>query len=216
MTTEMADGSDRSPQDTAALIQEMDHRIKNHLQLLASYARLASQRRGLTACELAADLADKLSAIAGAHDALHRSAGLRAAPALPFLCTLIAAFPQAPHPILVTCDAELMLPAGELAPIGMIVTEAVANALKHAFPGDMPGCVRVSLVESAQGLQLTVQDNGVGLAELEDARISGQRLIEALGRKLGGRSWTRNLPEGGAEVGLICPRRPPQGAGPIA
>lgn len=216
MTKTSADDSDRPPQDTAALIQEMDHRIKNHLQLLASYARLASQRRGLTACELAADLADKLSAIAGAHDALHRSAGLRAAPALPFLRTLIAAFPPAPHPILVTCDAELMLPADELAPVGMIVTEAVANALKHAFPGDMAGCVQVSLVENAQGLELTVRDNGVGLVELEGARISGQRLIEALGRRLGGRSWTRNLPGGGAEVGLVCPRRPPQGAGPPA
>lgn len=199
------------PQDlrteSATVIHEMDHRIKNHLQLLASYARLASQRRGLTAGELAEDLAEKLGAIAGAHDALHRSGGLQSVPALPFLHTLVAAFPQDPHPILIDCDADLQLPARELGPIGMIVSEAVANALKHAFPKGLPGCVWVSLSQGMGTVRLTVRDNGVGLLELKTGRISGRGLIEALSRQLGANTWARTMPEGGAEVGVTYARR---------
>lgn len=214
MNSEFAETPDCSPQDAANLIQEMDHRIKNHLQLLASYARLASQRRGLTAGELAEDLADKLSAIAGAHDALHRAAGLHTVPALPFLQTLIAAFPQEPHPIAVACDTGLMLPAGELANLGMIVSEAISNALKHAFPNGAAGSVQVELSESGKCLRLTVRDDGVGFAAQAGGRISGQGLIEALGRQLGGRSWTASQASGGTEVGVAYAHRnvaPPAG-----
>jgi two-component sensor histidine kinase len=185
----------------------MDHRIKNHLQLLASYARTASRRRGLTVGELADDLADKLCAIAGAHDALHRAGGQGFGLARPFLETLAAAFAGSPHRIHVTCDAALQLPAAELAPVGMIVSEAIANALKHAFPEGRDGDVWVRLSEAGNRVTLVVRDNGVGMPDSVGDRHSGRGLIETLAHQLGGYARLGSANFGGAEVTVVFPRK---------
>ena len=190
-----------------SVIREMDHRIKNHLQVLAAYARMASQRRGLTVGELAEDIADKLSAIASAHDALHRTAGGGGfGPARPFLETLAAAFAGSRHRIHVDCDAELKLPAAELAPLGMIVSEAIANAFKHAFPAGRDGRIWVRLAQEADRVKLTVRDDGVGMADLPGQRISGSGLIHALAAQLGGYARLGSAPFGGALVSVVYPR----------
>jgi len=189
-----------------SVIREMDHRIKNHLQLLAAYARLASQRRGLTVGELAEDMADKLCAIASAHDALHRAAGAGFGLARPFLETLAAAFAGSRHRIHVDCDAALQLPAAELAPIGMVVSEAIANALKHAFPAGRDGRIWVRLAQEAGRVKLTVRDDGVGMTDLPSERISGSGLIHALAGQLGGYARLGSAPFGGALVSVVYPR----------
>lgn len=195
-------GMRREARDTAVL--EMDHRIKNHLQLLASYVRLAV-RRGPTAEELAEDLAEKLVAIAGAHDALHRAGGAGFGLARPYLETIVAAFLGSPHRIHVTCDSELKLPAEELAPVGMIVSEAVSNALKHAFPAGRQGAVWVRLEEADGRRTLTIRDNGVGAPEMPGRRISGWGLIETFARQLGGCARLGRWRAGGALVSIVYP-----------
>jgi len=187
-----------TPRDT--VIEEMDHRIKNHLQILAAYARSASQRRGLTAGELAEDLADKLSAIAEAHDALHRAGGRGFGLAFPFLQTLAAAFAGSRHRIHITCDPALQLPAAELPPVGMIVSEAISNALKHAFPPERDGDIWVRLAESNGRVTLAIRDSGMGMTDLDHARNSGRGLIETLAHQLGGRARIGSANFGGAEV----------------
>lgn len=187
------------------VIEEMDHRIKNHLQILASYARSASRRRGLTLGELGEDLTDKLGAIAGAHDALHRAAGQGFGLALPFLETLVAAFAGSGRRIHIACDPALQLPAAELAPVGMIVSEAIANALKHAFPEGRDGDVWVRLTEADGRVTLAIRDNGIGMPDLDHARHSGRGLIEALAQQLGGRARLGSVPFGGAEVQVVFP-----------
>jgi two-component sensor histidine kinase len=192
------------PRDT--LIGEMDHRIKNHLQLLASYARNASKRRGLTAGELAEDLADKLCAIAGAHDALHQAGGRGFGLALPFLQTLAVPFLGSAHRTHILCDPALQLPAAELAPVGMIVNEAISNAFKHAFPQGREGDVWVRLWEERDRLHLVVRDNGIGMPDLPTDRRSGRGLIETLARQLGGYARLGSTPFGGAEVSVVFSR----------
>ncbi|TAJ73610.1 MAG: sensor histidine kinase [Phenylobacterium sp.] len=194
------------PDGRDTVIREMDHRIKNHLQLLAAYARVASKRRGLTVGELAEDMADKLAAIAGAHDALHRAGGRGFGLARPFLETLVAAFTGSRHRIYVDCDPALQLPAAELAPIGMIVSEAISNALKHAFPVGGDGRIWVRLTQEAGRVKLTVRDDGVGMTDLPGERISGRGLIDTLARQLGGYARLGSAPFGGALVSVIYPR----------
>lgn len=191
------------PRDT--LLGEMDHRIKNHLQLLASYARMASRRRGLTVGELAEDLADKLCAIAGVHDALHRAGGQGFGMARPFLQTLAAAFAGSVHRIHIDCDPALQLPAAELAPVGMIVSEAISNALKHAFPEGREGDVWVRLAQGRDRMTLTIRDNGVGMAEALDHPRGGRALIAALARQLGGHARMGSAPSGGGSVAVVFP-----------
>ncbi len=188
-------------------IGEMEHRFKNHLQLLASYARMASARRDISAAELAEDVAEKLVAIAGAHDALYRARGAERMPADAFLLTLAEPFKGGRQDLHVTCEADLTLSAEELAPLGMIVSEAISNALKHAFPAGRPGHVWIRLAEDDGRISLTVRDDGIGIADMTADRMSGRGLIEALAKQLHGYARLGSAPFGGGLVSVVY-RRP--------
>ena len=60
-------------------------------------------------------------------------------------------------------------------PIGLMVNELVTNALKYAYPKDVPGQVRVHLLRDAAGLRLVVEDDGVGYPD-QDAAPKGSGL----------------------------------------
>lgn len=130
-------------------------------------------------------------------------------PARPFLETLVAAFAGAPHRLQIDCDPALQLPAAELAPVGMIVSEAISNALKHAFPPGLEGQVWVRLSEAEGRVTLTVRDNGIGMPDLPPDRIRGRGLIDALARQLGGYARLGSSPFGGALVSVTFPRGGP-------
>src|SRR4029453_11493746 len=71
--------------------------------------------------------------------------------------------------------------------LGLIVTELVLNALKHAFPGrDQTGNIAVHLPPTGEAWTLTVGDYGVGMAEGEGAIKPGlgTGIVEALSRQL--------------------------------
>lgn len=177
-----------------------------HLQRLASYARLASKRRGLTAGELAEDMADTL-AITGAHDVPHRAGAEDLGLARLFLEAVAAAFAGSRHRIHITCDRDLRLSAAELTPVGMIVSEAISNALTHAFPEGRDGDIWLRLSEADGRVTLAIRDNGMGMPDLDHAPDSGRGLIEALAHQLGGHARLGSANFGGAEVSVMFPHR---------
>jgi two-component sensor histidine kinase len=71
--------------------------------------------------------------------------------------------------------------------VGLVVTELVINALKHAFPGGRPGHVVVGYAAKGDDWTLSVSDDGVGMDE--DAERSaaglGTRIVQALAKQLG-------------------------------
>ena len=70
---------------------------------------------------------------------------------------------------------------------GLIVTELVINALKHAYPVDQGGIIRVSYVTDGTVWTLEVKDDGVGMP-LDDRPAAvaglGTNIVEALARQL--------------------------------
>jgi len=194
--------------DPHMLLCEMEHRVKNHLQMLAAYAHLLAKRGDLTAQDVAQDIAEKLWAVAGAHEALHAAGARGDSLALPFLQTLCRPFKGSPHRIEVDCDAALQLPADQLAPLGMIVSEALSNAVRHAFPRGQSGRLQVSLAQEGRELELVVHDDGRGLPAAAAPRSSGRTMIATLARQLGGLAQFQNRPIGGAEVRVVFPARP--------
>jgi hypothetical protein len=71
--------------------------------------------------------------------------------------------------------------------------ELVTNALKHAFPGNRSGMIRVVLEKEAPGrLALTVEDDGVGLRDQHQKNGTGQGLVALLAKQLGGSLESRS------------------------
>ena len=179
--------SGRAALSQGALVWEMEHRIKNHLQLLSSYVRLASQQPGMTLQAFSLDLSAKLTAIAGVHEALQAaSRGVEVVAAAPFLESVCRPFANGPHVLRLHCPSDLRLDADQLAPVGMIVSEAVANAFKHAFADQMRGEVAVALAASGGDLELQVRDNGCGLIGRHWPCKRRQRSCFVVGRESAG------------------------------
>lgn len=89
--------------------------------------------------------------------------------------------------------------------LGLITTELVINALKHAFPGDRAGRIVVSYDVEATGWTLSVSDDGVGRAD--DGQLGarpglGTSIIQALAHQLDAR--VRIVEEsGGTMVSIV-------------
>jgi two-component sensor histidine kinase len=86
---------------------------------------------------------------------------------------------------------EVALAVDKAIPCGLILNELITNALKHAFPQQRLGTVRVELEETAAGrVRLAVKDDGVGLPVDLDIRHSdtlGMQLICTLAEQLAAR-----------------------------
>ena len=102
----------------------------------------------------------------------------------------------------VEAEEDVQLPAERAVPLGLVVNEAVTNALKHAFPKGRAGTVRVRFAREGGGYALTVADDGIGPSPAprteDDGAASGgpagTRLIGALARQLGGTVEWRGPP----------------------
>jgi chemotaxis protein methyltransferase CheR len=151
------------------LLAEMQHRIVNSLQIIASILMLKA--RSVTSEETRLHLQDahrRVISIAAVQQHLH-SSGLGEQIAIgPYLTTLCESI--AGSMIGESSPARLQVLAGEGAMVspdavslGLIVTELVINALKYAFPEPKESAtVTVSFEMSGTDWKLSVSDNGVG------------------------------------------------------
>jgi two-component sensor histidine kinase len=84
----------------------------------------------------------------------------------------------------VTVDASIT-PADVSVSLGLIVTELVINALKHAFPEDRKGKINVDYRSQGENWTLSVIDNGVGMPVNASAKPGlGTSIIQALAMQL--------------------------------
>jgi PAS domain S-box-containing protein len=176
------------------LLQEVHHRVKNNLQVIASLinmqARSLGEGRGSDALR---ECQARVQAIALVHDQLYRSPDYAQVPFSEYARSLAANVFQAagasPDRLsLELAVAEVALAVDRAIPCGLILNELITNALKHAFPDGRPGTIRVELARAgADGFRLVVSDDGVGLpAELDVLRSSslGLHLVRMLVKQL--------------------------------
>ena len=87
--------------------------------------------------------------------------------------------------LLTDCD-NLLIGVGSAVPVGLIVNEAVTNALKYAFNGKDDGEVLVKLKCTGNRCTLAVSDNGCGFSEPPRPGSLGMALMQRLARQVGG------------------------------
>jgi two-component sensor histidine kinase len=175
------------------LLREVNHRIKNSLQLVSSL--LALQARTAKNAEVRAHLAAaglRVSAIGRAHQRLYRTnelATIDLGGYLRRLCEDIAESlsDDGAKPTLIVDATELAMPTDHAISVGLIVSELITNAIKHAY-GGANGTVEVKLhALDLDRLVLSVADHGRGLPEGFDPSGStglGMKILAALIKSL--------------------------------
>jgi len=178
--------------EKAILLQELQHRVANSLQIIASV--LMQSARRVQSEEVRGHLHDahhRVMSIATLQQQLaaSRLGDVPLRGYLSQLCASLGASMIHDHDqisIAVTADRS-SVNADISVSLGLIVTELVINALKHAFPGDRSGKILVDYHAHGPDWTLSVGDNGVGTPEtLAAARPGlGTSIVEALATQLG-------------------------------
>ncbi len=196
------------------LLREADHRIKNSLQLVASL--LSLQRSKLTdAGALAAidSAISRVGAVAETHRALNRSNDLRTVGFGKMLADLCAHTAQLNPLMTVQCgnDAALPLDAERAIPLGLIVSELLTNASRHAYPEGQPGTIEARAVVDGELLNVSVADVGVGVELPQTPRPGtlGSTIVQALSRQIGAEIRTISQAGQGTTVQVRLPLRAP-------
>jgi two-component sensor histidine kinase len=176
--------------EKADLMRELQHRIANSLQIIASV--LMQSARSVGTAESSGHLRDahhRVIAIAELqrHLAEAGDGAVAIGPYLTQLCRTLGASMIGDHDqtsLVVQADSSL-LPGNASVSMGLIVTELVINALKHAFPDDRKGLITVEYHGTAAAWRLTVTDDGIGMAGARDASAGlGTNIVTALARHL--------------------------------
>lgn len=168
-TRQAARKMDSLVREKQMLLQELNHRVANSLQIIASV--LMQRVRSVQSEETRGHLRDahhRVMSVATLQRQLASTASGDVALRhyLTELCTSIAAsmiFDAKLVTLTVEADDSFM-PADRSVSLGLIVTELVINSLKHAFTGvDAKGAIRVGFNATGDGWILTVADDGIGL-----------------------------------------------------
>ena len=177
--------------DKNILLQEMQHRIANSLQIIASV--IMQSARATTSDEIRRHLKEthnRVMSVATLQQQLTMTPRGEIDLHVYFknLCESISASMIGDRERLsLTATSEgPAVPAEMSASLGLIVTELVINALKHAFPDDRAGKIEVAYKSKGEDWTLSVRDDGVGIkSEPKAAKAGlGTSIVEALSKQL--------------------------------
>jgi two-component sensor histidine kinase len=192
------------------LMKEIHHRVKNNLQIVASLLNLQANRITLPAARAEFQSArDRVRALATLHRHLYSEGELHSINMRGFLIELCGQLFQAMGEaegdrIHLEIEApELAMSSDQATPLSLIVTEAVSNSLKYAFPDHRSGTISVRLTTGADDMAtLVIQDDGVGIpagrAETETGTRDGLglQLMGGFARQLGAELLVEQAPDG--------------------
>jgi two-component sensor histidine kinase len=178
-------------EERMALFRELQHRVKNSFTMISSLIHL-TRTEGKTeeSRELLSDVGDRVDAISELYDMLHSAGSMNDVDLDSYLSRILGLLARESR---IGASADLAagrIETSEAVPIGLIVTELMTNAIKHAFPDGRQGKVELRAARAPEGLAISFSDDGVGLPEGVDpssSRSIGLTIIRTLVDQLDGK-----------------------------
>lgn len=174
------------------LLKEVNHRVKNSLQVVSSMLQLQAGSVGdPDLSERLNEASTRVSAVGRAYERLAYTADYEKIGLVGYLREVIDDLETAVAPCTIQLEApeEIQFAADRAILIALIINELVLNAGKYAYPDGTNGPIFVRLVRTPDGRVLvSVRDEGAGLPPGFDPAASkrlGTRLTRALARQLG-------------------------------
>jgi len=183
------------------LLKEIHHRVKNNLQIVISL--LNTQSSFLENKEALAAIHNsqhRMHAMSLIHQRLYQSENLASINMSWYINELVSYLKEclgSDKKIKFKLDnQDIDLDVAQAVPLGLILNEAISNAIKYAFPDKDKGAIEISLKKISENTyRLIVADNGVGLPDNTDfisSKSLGMNLMAGLSDQLDGSFSVKN------------------------
>lgn len=191
----MVSPSDESPeaalQRQEARQREAEHRVKNTLQLISSIVMLQGRRvSDDTARQALRAVQMRVAAVSVAHRHVTWSDDAEEVELSGLVREIVGdlAGSAGREGVDIELDLESVhIPGRHGAPVALLVSETVGNALRHAFGDGVTGRVQVGLRRTADGFELSVADNGVGMDPAAPKTGFGLTVAQLMAQQLRGK-----------------------------
>jgi two-component sensor histidine kinase/CheY-like chemotaxis protein len=195
----LLDEKNRLLEEKIVLARELQHRVRNNLQLV--YAMLDKQLQSTTDAagkEGVGAIARRVMTLAQVYDHLLGTGLTRTIDFGAYLASLCLSIESLQKPeqlkMVMSCHTvPVILDLDSVTALGLVISELLSNSYNHAFPGGT-GTIKVSLLRSDSNSQATlmVGDDGVGFSEAGDSRRHGLGLVRRLMQQVGGTAAVRS------------------------
>jgi two-component sensor histidine kinase len=184
-------GLETSDAQKDLLLRDINHRIKNQLQIVAGYIVLGQRDVGDDkAAEVLGTAANRLKVLARVYDRLQLGSETTKVGARGFIEELVNDLQPGLvglRPISLRAEAEeAELSSGRAVTIGLMVNELISNAVRFAFEEEEPGNILVYFRRCDADFCLEVIDDGRGFRSEARSGSVGQRMLRALVQQLDG------------------------------
>ncbi len=174
------------------LLKEVNHRVKNSLQVVSSMLQLQAKTAGDPIISERLNAASmRIVTVGRAYDRLAYAADYEKIELTAYLREVLKEIEAAVSPCNVDFEAtaEIQFSADRAILLALIINELASNAAKYAYRGQGSGTIWVKVAAPAErSLLVSVRDEGIGLPAGFDANKSkglGMRLAVALAKQLG-------------------------------
>ena len=196
------------------LLKELNHRIKNNLQIVLSLIRLSSRSEDSEENDVLSEAAGRIEAIANVHESFDAEDQVLEIDLDDYLVRLAVDAAdmragQSAVAIEARSETGLDIPMKTAASVGLIVNELVTNAYKYAYPDGASGTIRIRAEKSAAGRAVVeVSDEGIGMDPEAAARSGslGMSIVHSLAEGLGARLELESASGKGTRWTLFLPK----------
>ncbi|USQ95637.1 photosensory histidine protein kinase LovK [Caulobacter sp. RL271] len=191
-----------------ALLHEVDHRVKNNLQLISSLLLLQNRRVADPALKASLKgMLGRVNAIATVHRRLFQSEDVERFDVSAFIRDMVADLMGSAmrDDIRMELDLERVeIPASKAAPFALVINELLTNALRHGFPEGRGGRIFVGVTRRENDFRIEITDDGVGLAKDGPTSGFGLTIVQLLCQQLKAKCETAPA-EPGVRVVILLP-----------
>lgn len=209
----------RSLKEKEVLIRELHHRVKNNMQVMLSLLRLQTRKiEDKKMTEIMKTWQNRLRSIALVHEKLYESESLERIDFGSYIQKLITSlfhiFEVKESSIQLDMNVgSISLDINNAIPLGLVINELISNALKHAFPEDRKGKIRLDFHKNDKNsYSLIIKDDGVGLPKnikFQNPQTLGIQLVNDLIDQIEGSIKVSR--RGGTTFKIILPKKGEKG-----
>lgn len=177
------------------LLKEIHHRVKNNMQVISSLLNLQSGYiSDAQTLEIFQESQNRVRSMALIHEKLYRSKNLAEIDLGEYVNDLVThlfrSYKADGKGVTLKVQAQdVYLGIDTAVPCGLIINELISNALKHAFPNNRQGEIRVELQKEQRQVCLCISDNGIGFPldlDFHNTPSLGLQLVNTLVGQLDG------------------------------